>query len=85
MAPDVRVEPIHNSPGLYYQHECEARLYNSEWRVVTYLNLQQASDNIDVVERYIEETTGFCKKHDHFLWLNLTECRTTIGDATRKV
>jgi hypothetical protein len=30
------------------------------------------------------QTIGFCKKHDRSLLLNLTECRTTIHDATRR-
>jgi hypothetical protein len=73
-----------SSPGLYYQHEAEARLYNSEWKIVTYLNLKQASNNVDTVSRYIEQTVEFCSKHNT-LWLNLTECRTTINDANRKL
>jgi hypothetical protein len=82
---DIRDKPIENSPGLYYQHEGEARLFNSEWKIVTYINLRQASDNVDMVEKYIGETITFCKKHDNSLWLNLTECRTTILDTTRKL
>jgi hypothetical protein len=82
---DVRIEPVHSSPGLYCQFEAEARLHNSQWKVVTYLNLQQASDNVDTVTKYIDLTIHFCRKHDKTLWLNLTECRTTIHDATRKL
>jgi hypothetical protein len=78
---DVRVEPIPSTPGLYYQHQGEARLHNSEWRVVTYLDLEQASKNIDTVGTYIDLTIGFCKRHDKSLWLNLIECRTTIRDS----
>jgi hypothetical protein len=80
----VRVEPIPSSPGLYYQHQAEAWLYTSEWRVVTFVDLKQASDNLDTVGNYISFFIGFCNKHDKSLWLNLTECRKTINDATRK-
>jgi hypothetical protein len=69
---------------LYYQHETEARLFNSEWKIVTYLSLQQASDNVDVIGKYLGATVDFCGKHDKTLWLNLSECRTTIFDATRQ-
>jgi hypothetical protein len=82
---DIRNEPVENSPGLYYQHEAQARLYNSEWKIVTYLDLQQASDNVDVVGKYIEATVNFYKKHSNSFWLNLTECRATIRDVTRKL
>jgi hypothetical protein len=82
---DIRNEPVEHSPGLYCQHETQARLYNSEWKIVTYLDLQQASDNVDAAGKYIEATVDFCNKHSNSLWLNLTECRTTIRDATRKL
>jgi hypothetical protein len=82
---DIQNEPTENSPGLYYQYEAQARLYNSEWKIVTYLELQQASDNVDVIGKHIEATIDFCNKRSNSLWLNLTECRTTIRDATRKL
>jgi predicted kinase len=47
--------------------------------------LQQASDNVDVIGRYLGATTDFCEEHVKKLWLNLSECRTTIFDATRQV
>jgi hypothetical protein len=36
---DFRNEPVQSSPSLYYQCEGTARLYTSEWKVVTYINL----------------------------------------------
>jgi hypothetical protein len=81
---DVWNRPLLSLLGLYYQHESEARLFNSEWRIVTYLNLQQASNNVDVIGKYLGATVDFCKKHDKTLWLNFTECRTTIFNATRQ-
>jgi hypothetical protein len=81
---DVRKRPLPSSPGLYYQHVSEARLFNSEWKIVTYLSLQQASDNVDVIGKYLGATVEFCEKHDKSLWLNLSECRTIIFYATRQ-
>ena len=34
------------SPGLYYDHVREAHLYNNERKVVTYINLETADDNL---------------------------------------
>jgi len=47
---DFRNEPLQSSPGLYYQCEGTARLYTSEWKVVTFLSLQGASNNVDAKE-----------------------------------
>jgi hypothetical protein len=78
------VEDIPSAPGLYFEHQSEARLYNSEWKVVTYVDTRQASENLDMKEKYIALTLGFCKKHDSTLGLNVTSCRTTINEADRK-
>jgi hypothetical protein len=82
---DVRVEDIPSAPGLYYEHQAEARLYNSDWKVMTYVDTQQASENLDIIEKYIKLTLGFCKRHDSTLWLNLTSCRTSINEVDRKL
>ena len=36
------------SPGLYYDHIGEAQLYNTEWRLLTYIDLQEADQNLRV-------------------------------------
>jgi hypothetical protein len=51
---------------------------------VTYLDLKQASNNLDTVGNHINLTIGLCNKHDKSLWLNFTESRTTIKTVTRK-
>jgi hypothetical protein len=64
---DFRIEPVQSSPGLYYQFVGTARLYSTEWKVVTYLRLEGASDNVDAVWKYIDFTVAFCAKHSS-LW-----------------
>jgi hypothetical protein len=34
----------------------QSELFNNEWGIVTYLNLQQASDNVDVIGKYLGAT-----------------------------
>jgi hypothetical protein len=70
--------------ALLVDHGVEARLYTSEWRIMTYLDLKEAGDNLDTLGNYINLTIGFSNKHGKSLWLNWTECRTTIKDATSK-
>jgi hypothetical protein len=52
---------------------------------VTYIELKQASNNVDTVSRYIEQTIDLCKKYDNTLGLNRTECKTRINYATREL
>jgi hypothetical protein len=44
---DVTEQQFKESPGLYYDHVGEARLYSSEWNVVTYINLEVVDDNFE--------------------------------------
>ena len=64
---DFRIEPVRSSPGLYYQSVGTARLYSTEWKVVTYLSLEGASNNVDAIRKYIDFTVAFCVKHSS-LW-----------------
>jgi len=64
---DFRIEPVRSSPGLYYQSVGTASLYSIEWKVVTYLRLEGASNNVDAIRKYIDFTVDFCVKHSS-LW-----------------
>ena len=47
LALDVTVQQFKESPGLHYDHVREARLYSTEWKVVTYINLEVVDDNFE--------------------------------------
>ena len=64
---DFRIEPVRSSSGLYYQSVGSARLYSTEWKVVTYLSLEGASNNVDAIRKYMDFTVAFCVKHGS-LW-----------------
>jgi len=48
---DARLQRLKESPGLYYDHIGEAQLYNTEWRILTYINLQEADQNLETVRK----------------------------------
>jgi len=41
-------------PGLYYDHIEEAQLYNTEWRLLTYIDLQEADQNLESTKKYAQ-------------------------------
>ena len=71
------------SPGLYYQPVDTARLYSSEWKVVTYLSLKGARNNVDAIRKYIEFTTAFCVKQSNLWQPNPTVCNSML-DIVKK-
>lgn len=71
---DATLQRFKESPGLYYDHIGEAQLYNTEWRIVTYVNLQEADQNLETVKKYARLSVEFCKDHEHTYWVNFTDC-----------
>jgi hypothetical protein len=43
---DATLQRFKESPRLYYDHIGEAQLYNTEWKILTYINLQEADQNL---------------------------------------
>jgi hypothetical protein len=70
----VTLQRFKESPDLYYDHVGEAQLYNTEWKIVTYINLQEADRNLKVVRKYAQLSLDFCNNHAPTQWVNLTNC-----------
>jgi hypothetical protein len=71
---DATLQRFKESPGLYYDHIGVAQLYNTEWRILTYINLQEAYQNLETVRKYAQLSMNFRKAHEHTCWINLTDC-----------
>jgi len=63
----------------------DARLYNTEWKVVTYINLETVDDNFRTVRNYAQMSADFCKKHEHKFWVNYNECLNNIRQTDRPI
>ena len=73
------------SPGLYYDHIGEAQLYNTEWRILTYINLQEADQNLETIKKYAQLSMDFCNNHQHTYWINLTDCTKITRYIDRQI
>ena len=71
---DVTIQKFKESPGLYYDHTGEAQLYSTEWKLLTYIDLQEADRNLETVVKYAQLSKEFCKNHEHSFWINFTDC-----------
>ena len=61
IALDVTVQQFKESPGMYYDYIAEAHLYSTEWKVVTYINLEIVDDNFRNLRNYAQISADFCK------------------------
>jgi len=82
---DATLQRFKESPGLYYDHIGEAQLYNTEWRILTYINLQEADQNLETVRKYAQLSMDFCKNHQHTYWINLTDCTKITHYIDRQI
>ena len=80
---DVTVQQFKESPGLYYEYIAEVHLYSTEWKVVTYINLDIVDDNFRTVKNYAQMCADFCKRHEHKFWANNTGCLNSIHQTDR--
>jgi hypothetical protein len=48
---DATLQRFKESPGLYYDHVEEAQVYNTEWKIITYINLEEADYRLETVKK----------------------------------
>jgi hypothetical protein len=56
---DATLQKFKESPGLYYDHLGEAQLYNTDWKLLTYVDLQEADRNLETVVKYAQMSKDF--------------------------
>ena len=68
---------------MYCDYTADAHLYSTEWKVVTYINLETVDDNFRNVRNYTQMFADFCKRHEHRFWANYTGCLNSIRQTDR--
>jgi hypothetical protein len=68
---DATLQIFKESPGLYYDHIEEAQLRNTEWRILPYINLQEADQNLETV-----------KNMPSYLWIFVKAMNIRIGSTS---
>ena len=85
IALDVTVQQFKESPGLYFDNIGQAHLYNIEWKVVTYTNLETVDYSFRIVRNYAQMSTDICNRHEHKFWVNFTGCLNNIRQSNRPI
>jgi hypothetical protein len=82
---NATLQKFKETPGLYYDHVGEAQLYNTEWKLLTYVDLQEADRNLETVVKYAQMSKDFCKNHERTFWVNFTDCVKIARYTDRQV
>ena len=59
---DATLQRFKESPGLYDDH-IRAKLYSTEWRLLTYINVQEADQNLETIKKYVQLSMEFCNRY----------------------
>ena len=70
---DATLQRFKESPDLYCDRIEEAQLYNTEWRIVTSVNLQEAHLKLQTVKKYAQWSVDFYKYHECMYLINFTD------------
>ena len=85
VALDVTIQTFKESPGLYYDHLGEAQLNNTEWKIITYINLSDAEEIFRVVKDFAQMSINLRKKYINAFWVNYADCRKNIPHTYRQI
>ena len=83
LALDVTVQQFKESPGLYYDHVGQVKLYSTGWKLFTYIDSEIADRNFENVKNYAQRSAEFCKRHENLFWTNYTGCLNSIRQNDR--
>lgn len=81
---DISVQKLENSPGLYYEYCGETQLYNTQWRLVTYINISQLGESFARLTRYVRLTSNLCEK-EQLQYRNKTLCSVGVNRIVNKL
>ena len=60
-------------------------MYSTEWKVVTYINLEVVDKNFENMKQYAQMSTQFCRRHEHKFWANYIGCLNNIRQTDRPI
>ena len=57
------LEKYDRSPGIYFESSGQVNLYNTEWKVVVYVDLNGIDTQSDEIEKYIKTSTSYVLRY----------------------
>jgi hypothetical protein len=80
-----QIEKYGGSPGLYYEQLGETNLYNTEWKTVVYINLEQTDRNTERLGQYITHINQLCRAIEIQNWTDCSHFSTTSREMFKRI
>jgi hypothetical protein len=82
---NYKVEKYDHSPGIYFESKGHAKLYNTEWKTVVYINLKETTNQSVLVGQYIKHIKQLCQETEIRNWTGCNHFADSARDKFRQV
>jgi hypothetical protein len=79
------MENYDESPGIYYENKGQVNLYNTEWKVVVYVNLKKIRNQSNDIDQYIKHISKLCQETEVQNWADCHHFREIANDKLLQV
>jgi hypothetical protein len=69
-------QPIVEPVNVYFDAWGYVQMYSSQWKFVTYINMEQAKDSLNSVKQHSRAVITFCENLKDQPWHQYTDCPT---------
>jgi hypothetical protein len=79
------VERYDDSPRIYFESKGHAKLYNSEWKTLIYINLKETTNQSVSVGQYLKHIKQLCQETEIRNWTECNHFADIARDKFRQV
>lgn len=82
---DFEHKPINEPVDVYFDAWGYVRMYSSQWKFVTYINMEPAKDSLNLVKQHSRAVFIFCETLRNQSWYQYTDCPTFKPYVNNKI
>lgn len=71
---DFTYTKMEESSGLYFDARGEVQLSATDWKLVTYINIEQVKESLRLTKEHVQAATSFCEGLKNQTWYGMTDC-----------
>ncbi|KAJ4430359.1 hypothetical protein ANN_22575 [Periplaneta americana] len=71
---DFTYTKMEESSGLYFDARGEVQLSATDWKLVTYINIEQVKESLRFTKEHVQAATSFCEGLKNQTWYGMTDC-----------
>jgi hypothetical protein len=79
------LEKYDESPGIYYENKGQVKLYNTERKVVVYLNLKRIREHSNGIDQYMKHVNNLCEEIEVQNWTDCHHFQEIANDKLSQV